>query len=156
MTTEQPEIFQLGRRIKMKHAVLPLILLAPSMFFCQDKPKETKTIDFAQVLTGYDHKPIVIPNADPKTPGTPLTLLDVVLVSLEMPIQSIDGPNPDPIAKVKRDYLASYIYDHVSKAELSEEDIALIVSRIKVYEPSLILGPAWKLLDPIGYARAVK
>ena len=118
--------------------------------------RETRSIDFSQALIGYDHKPIVVPGSDSKQLGTPLTLRDVVLASLEMPIQSIDGQTPEPVAKAKRDYLAGYIFDHATAAKMSEEDLALIVARVKAYEPPVILGPAWKVLDPVGYERAIE
>lgn len=135
--------------------MLALFALAAPLV-AQTKPDATVSLDFSQVLAGYDHKPIAIPDGDAKGVPHQVTLFDVAVASLESPIPSLDGQQPDPVAKAKRDHLAAYLFDHRTAAVLSLAERNLILERAKIIEPAVILGPVWKILDPEGYAKQVE
>ena len=124
----------------MKKVFTIAILLAGSvMAFTQTAPRH---IDFTQVLTGLDSRPIL--NTDAKPPAA-FTLGDVAVNALENQID--EDRNLAGSVKFDRDQLARKIY-HAKAAILTAEEIALIKERIgKLYGP-LIVGAAWPLIDP--------
>ena len=98
-------------------------------------------IDFTQTLTGLDGKPIS--SGDAKS--TSLTLSDVAVTALESALEEDKGMAG--AEKFKMDELARKIYKAKS-AVLSVEDVALIKTRVgKAFSP-LVVGAAWRLLDP--------
>lgn len=110
-------------------------------------PAAAQPIDFTQLLTGPDEKPL--PSQDPKKAGT--TLLDVSVLALEAQFDDEKGL-PD-MEKFKLDELARKIYREKMVA-LPVEDITLIKKRIgKAYGP-MIVGAAWRLLDPSVVAKS--
>jgi hypothetical protein len=130
----------------MKNVIFVLMLLAaavllfvfgPPVFGADEKPK---TIDFTQVLIGVDGKALF----NPETKVT-LTLGEVAITALEtMNQEDRDMPGAK---KFQMDELARKIHGNKA-AVLPVEDITLIKERIgKAYGP-MVVGPAWRLLDP--------
>jgi len=117
-----------------------LLLLAGSMLtYAQDKPRH---INFTEALTGLDGKPIV--QGDPKK-AEPSTLGDIAVASLENSLEEDRQMSGD--AKFKLDTLARKIYK-MKDAILTVEDISTIKQRIGKAYPPVIVGAAWRLLDP--------
>jgi hypothetical protein len=117
-----------------------LLLLAGSMLtYAQDKPRH---INFTEALTGLDGKPIV--QGDPKK-AEPITLGDIAVASLENSLEEDRQMSGD--AKFKLDTLARKIYK-MKDAILTVEDISTIKQRIGKAYPPVIVGAAWRLLDP--------
>ena len=120
--------------------IIAIILMIASVCFAQEK-KATE-IDFTQTIMGYDGK--AIPNGDTKSPAD-LTLSDVCVMALSTPIET--DRQSTGLDKFKLDTLARKIY-HNKKVSLTVEDISTIKERIgKVYGP-VIVGAAWRILDP--------
>jgi len=126
-----------------------LVLLALAIGFlailtAQDQPKaETpRKIDFTQEIKGLDGKPVM--NGDAK-PSMPMTLGDVAVVALEASLDEDKGVTG--AMKFERDELARKVYKK-SSVVLTAEQLATIKERIgKVYS-AMIVGAAWRLLDP--------
>jgi len=115
-----------------------LALILASFALAADKPA---TIDFTQTITDLDGKPV--PSGDAKTPN--LTLGAVAVNALEATLEEDRGQSG--AEKFKADELARKVYK-AKAAVLTVEEIALIKTRIgKAYGP-LVVGSAWRLLDP--------
>lgn len=111
--------------------------LCLSLGFAQDR-----SIDFTQVLKGVDGKPLQ--STDPKI-TTGLTLGEVSVAALVTILEEDKGANGE--TKFKLDELARKVYGK-KQVHLTVEDLATIKARIgKAYGP-LVVGPAWRLLDP--------
>jgi hypothetical protein len=97
-------------------------------------------IDFTAKLVGFDGR--YLTNGDAKVP---LTLSDAAVLSLEAPLEA--DRNMPGIERFKHDELARKIYNN-SHAILSIEEIALIKDRIGKMSNPVVVGAAWRLLDP--------
>lgn len=120
------------------------LCLACSLAFAQTapKPEQPRHIDFTQALMGIDGKKLV--RGDAKQPET-ITLGDIAVQALETPLEEDKQMQGD--AKFKLDLLARRIYRNADVV-LSVEDTALLKQRIgKAYGP-MVVGAAWRLLDP--------
>jgi hypothetical protein len=116
-----------------------LLLLVGAIAPAQSTPRH---FDFDQVLIGIDGKPLQ--NGDARTP-TPLTLGDAAVNALES--QTPDDAKSSGAEKFKLDELARKVYRN-KDVTLSVEEIAIIKDRIgKVYGP-MVVGAAWRILDP--------
>ena len=105
----------------------------------QDTPR---SIDFTQVLIGMDNKEIPNTGSDPKKP---LTIGDVTVQALETLLD--EDRKSTGAEKFHMDEIARKVYQN-KKAVLTAEQISMIKDRIgKVYGP-LIVGAAWRVLDP--------
>jgi hypothetical protein len=103
---------------------------------------QTQAIDFTRVLVGVDGKPLQ--SSDPKK-TTGMTLSEAAVAGLETILD--EDKQSSGTDKFKLDELAHKIYEKKSVV-LTVEEIALIKTRIgKAYGP-LVVGPAWRLLDP--------
>ena len=120
--------------------VVSILLFVLSFQIPQHQPAVKKGIDFTQVLVGIDDKPII-----PKGETQPMTLGDVCVNALETPTDSDHTmPGAD---KFKLDQLARKIYQNAN-ADLTVEELATLKDRVgKLWGP-LIVGAAWRLLDP--------
>lgn len=117
--------------------ILSITLFASLLCFAQERH-----IDFTQVLSGVDGKPLQSPDAK-NTKG--LTLGEAAMAALVAPLEEDKGMAG--AEKFKLEELARKVYNSKA-AHLTVEDIALIKTRIgKAYGP-LVVGPAWRLLDP--------
>ena len=126
----------------MKHifALALTLILAGTMAFAQ--VQQPVVTDFTSILTGLDGKPLM--TGDTKAP-TGLTLGDVCVQALETPLE--EDKQMDGSKKFALDQLARKIY-HNKAATLSLEDLTLLKQRVgKAYGP-LVVGAAWRLLDP--------
>jgi hypothetical protein len=120
-----------------------LCLLAVSMAFAQDAPKP-HSIDFSAAITDLDGKSV--PNPDPKGWKPYLTLSDVTATALEANLDE-DKSETTGVPKYERDNLTRKIYKQ-TKVVLTAEQITLIKERIGKAWGSLVVGAAWRLLDP--------
>ena len=101
--------------------------------------QEARKVDFTVVLLGIDGKPL---NGDVKPA---VTLGDISVTALHSTIE--EDKSLSGLDKFKMDELARKIYK-AKAATLSVEDLATIKARIgKIYGP-LVIGVAWRLLDP--------
>jgi hypothetical protein len=96
-------------------------------------------IDFTKQLTDLKGSPLL--GAD----KTPMTLGEVAATALETSMEQDRQVPADQ--KVKQDLLARNIY-RCKSCSLSVEDIALIKARINMMYGPLIVGQAFKILDP--------
>ena len=124
------------------------IICFGALALAEEKPAAPRHIDFTQVLTGVDGKTINYSEAkaagDAKAPS-PMTLGDVALVALESALEE-DRTMPGA-DKFRLDDLARRLYKN-KDVVLPVEDIATIKTRIgKAFGP-LVVGAAWRLLDP--------
>lgn len=99
-------------------------------------------VDFTAPLNQLDGHPFVGP--DGKDVAT--TLGSVAETALLSAYQ--DEPNLSPEDKVKRFALAEKIHLHPTDAQLTAEDVALIKKLVGKSFNALIVGEAWRLLDP--------
>jgi len=100
-----------------------------------------KSIDFTQVLTGFDGKPI--PSQDAKV-TTGMTLSDAAITALENVLPSDQGSKGE--AKFKMDELARKVYQN-KHASLTIEELDLIKTRIGEAWGPIVVGPAWRILS---------
>lgn len=121
-------------------SIIAVLLLAVSAFAsAQNGPRH---IDFTTVLKGMDGKPLL---ASAAKDAPPLTLGEVCVNALETIMDS--DRQMSGAEKFKLDDLARRIFEK-SDVVLSAEDIATLKERVgKVYGP-LVVGNAWRLLDP--------
>ena len=123
----------------MRKVVLVFLLLT-AVAYGQTTAAPVPAIDFAATLNGLDGKPISL-MAD----KTPFTLGDAAVAALEDMTDS--DKNASGLEKFKLDELARKIYGK-KHVVLHPEEITLIKERIgKIYGP-VIVGAAWRLLDP--------
>ena len=127
--------------------LLILTILSVGMAFAEDKPT-ARHIDFTRPLIGVDGKTISS-NGDTKVTAekapAAMTLGDVVLIALESTLE--EDRQATGAEKFKLDELARRVY-HNKDAVLPVEDIATIKTRVgKAFGP-LVVGAAWRLLDP--------
>jgi hypothetical protein len=106
----------------------------------QESPRH---IDFTQVLKDLDGKPLPV-NPDGKLPA-PATL---GYVAKEALVNALQGDPPEGSAKFDHWQLAAKVYPDKSDVVLTAEEIATIKERIGKGFPALVVGPAWRLLDP--------
>ena len=116
-----------------------LALLLASYAFAADK--KTPTLDFTQEITDLDGKPV--PSGNVKEPN--LTLGAVAVNALENMLEEDRQQSGE--AKFKNDELARKVYKSKA-AVLTVEEIALIKARIGKTYGALVVGAAWRLLDP--------
>lgn len=123
----------------MKTLAICTLLAGSMLVFAQDKPRH---IDFTQALSGIDGKPLQ--DGDAKNPHS-ITLSEIAIQALETPLDS--DKDMQGSAKFKLDQLARKVYRNPDVV-LTVEDTALLKERIgKAYGP-LVVGAAWRLLDP--------
>ena len=124
----------------MRPFAFALLLALPLL--AQETKDPPRHIDFTQEIKGLDGKPVM--NGDAK-PSVAMTLGDVAVVALETSLdedKSVTGA-----VKFERDELARKVYKK-SSVVLTAEQLASIKERIgKVYS-AMIVGAAWRLLDP--------
>lgn len=107
--------------------------------FAQEKPR---AINFALPLVGMDAKPII--NGESKT-ADPMTLSDVSVAALETVLD--EDRSASGAVKFERDELARKVYK-ATAVVLTAEQIATIKERIGKVCPTIIVGAAWRMLDP--------
>ena len=125
----------------MKKTLLFLLLLCALPLFSQGKT-QPRSIDFTQALKGLDGKPIT----DGATPAIKITLSVVSVNALESALlgdERLAGAD-----KFKMDTLARKIFENKA-ALLTAEDIALLKERLGKAYGALVVGAAWRLLDPV-------
>ena len=101
-------------------------------------------IDFATKFTQLDGTPFL--DANGKQDDKPATLGTVAINAL-----LANYPDEQSLAaeeKVKRFVLAEKIQLHPTDAMINVDDIALIKKLIAKSYPSLVVGQAWRILDP--------
>lgn len=106
------------------------------------KAAETPAIDFTQSLLTLDGKPA---KASTEKDAPALTLSDVAVNSLEATVESDRGLSGEK--KFAMDALARKLYKN-SHCVLSVEDLALLKSRIGIVYGPMVVGDAYRLLDP--------
>jgi hypothetical protein len=95
-----------------------------------------------RVKRGLDGKPVMMTDSKPPVP---MTLGDVAVTALETSLDEDRGITG--AVKFERDELARKVYKK-SSVILTAEQLASIKERIgKVYS-AMIVGAAWRLLDP--------
>lgn len=104
-------------------------------------------IDFNQPLVGLDGKPIL--TGDAKAPIV-LTLGEASVTALENTLE--EDKTATGAEKFKRDELARKVYKK-SDVVLTAEEIALIKDRIGKSYGALVVGAAWRILDPAMQAK---
>jgi hypothetical protein len=122
------------------------IICFGAMALAEEKATAPRHIDFTAALKGVDGQTISSgkPAADGKTP-IPMTLGDAALMALETALE--EDRQSTGADKFKLDDLARRIYGK-KDVVLPVEDVALIKTRIgKAYGP-MIVGAAWRVLDP--------
>lgn len=133
--------------------VVVLGILGVSFAFSQN-PSEAATvtkstsarhIDFTTVLTGLDGKPLQEPASPIDKTLHNVTLGSAAINALETTLDEDRSTTGED--KFKRDELARRI-NNKSDVVLSVEDIALIKHRIGAAYPSILVGAAWRILDP--------
>ena len=139
----------------MMKRLLPLWILAVVAFVLlmawNLHAQNVRRIDFTQPLIGMDGNPItsLLPpqgsSADAKGVLTPMTLGDAAVSALETILEE-DRQSPGA-EKFKLDELARKIYKK-KDAVLLVEEIATIKNRIGKYYGPIVIGPAWRILDP--------
>ena len=117
--------------------IITLLLTAASLCFGQGRP-----IDFTASIIGIDGKPMM--NGDPKVPVA-LTLGEVAVTALESQLE--EDKQATGADKFKRDELARKIYGKKDVA-LPAEEIATIKDRIGKSFGAMVVGAAWRMLDP--------
>jgi hypothetical protein len=121
--------------------ILLLLAFTPAAAFAQTAPDTARHIDFTKVLTGFDGKLIVTSDKNSEK----LTLGAVCVNALEISLDEDRGASGQQ--KFEADQLARKIWGK-NDAVLKAEEIALLKTRIgKTYGP-LVVGAAWRLLDP--------
>jgi hypothetical protein len=98
-----------------------------------------KAIDFNQTIKTFDGKDFVDANGHP----APQKLGTIAENSL---LQTAQGDTIDE--KNKRFWLALKIHNTPKDPNLTTEDIAVIKKAIGTYQPTAIMGQAFRLLDP--------
>jgi hypothetical protein len=132
--------------VHLKTFLILFCLGAGFLLLAEDQPAAPRHIDFTQALKGVDGQTISSGKAaaDGKTP-VPMTLGDAALMSLETALE--EDKQSTGADKFKLDDLARRIYGK-KDVVLPIEDVATIKTRIgKAYGP-MIVGAAWRLLDP--------
>lgn len=99
-----------------------------------------KSIDFTQVLTGFDGKPV---QQDPKISAS-MTLSDAAITALENSLPEDQGSKGE--VKFKLDELARKIYQN-KHASLTLEELDTIKTRIGEAWGPVVVGPAWRILS---------
>ena len=124
----------------VRAAVAFFLLTMP--FVCAAETPAAHAIDFTVILKDLDGKPMV--NGDPKDPK-PLSLSDVAIVALEATLEEDNKAGGQ--AKFDHDQLARKVHNKASVV-LTAEEIALLKERIGKAWGALVVGQAWRLLDP--------
>jgi len=93
-------------------------------------------IKMNQQLIGVDKKPIVKPGAPP------LTLKDVCISSILSPIEGDDEKK-----KFEKYEIFKKIRNGKTEVELKAEEIVVIKKAIGKFQPPLILGQCWEMLE---------
>lgn len=144
-------------------AIVALTALSPAL---------AAVVDFSTELTQLDGRPFADP-ADRLSPAEQAvvdglvtrgytlqrpkktTLGDVVVQALLLPVQG-----EDPKEKMRKFTLAQHIQDAMasklqehSKLDLPLEDMAFIKDVIGKNYPPLIMGQAWRILDPASVSK---
>jgi hypothetical protein len=125
------------------HAILFASLVALA---AQNEPKadSPRHIDFTQVIKDLDGKPLPI-NIDGKLPAV-ATLGQIAKDALTNILQE-DSTLAGSV-KFEHYLLAQKVYPDKSDVVLTAEELATIKERIgKAFGP-VVVGPAWKMLDP--------
>lgn len=120
----------------MKKAIVVFFLIS-TMCFAQ---VQARHIDFTKELHGLDEKPIL--SSDGKTP---FTLGEVCVNALEL--SSPEDKNITGVDKLKMYELAKKIYKN-KDAVLTAEEVTLIKDRVAKYYATIVVGPAFEILDP--------
>ncbi len=131
----------------MKNKLLTLaqmVILLGGVASCLRPQEAPRHIDFTQTLKDLDGKPLPF-NAEGKLP-TVATLGQIskdALVNMLPEDQQATGAS-----KYDHWMLAQKVYPDKKDVVLNAEEIATIKERIgKMYAP-LVVGPAWRMLDP--------
>lgn len=125
----------------MKLKYVAALLLGASLCFGQ----APRTIDFTQQIHGLDGKPIN--GGDGKTP---MTLGEVSVNALQVGGQ--DDSKLSGVEKLKMYELAKKIYNN-KNATLTAEQITMIKDRIAKYYATIVVGPAFEMLDPASLSK---
>jgi hypothetical protein len=121
----------------MNRTILAAVALA-AMF----SASPTAAIDFATPLAQLDGQPFVAQDGKPIT-MTLATVAETALLASYQDEQNLSGED-----KVKRFVLATKIHGAAKDLPLTSDEVSLVKKLIgKSYNP-LIVGQAWRLLDP--------
>ena len=103
-------------------------------------------IDFSQVITGYDGKPLLESKAQGQPPE-PVTLRDVAIAALN---RHEAHEQINEVETLKRFALSLRIIDSKGDGpDLKAEEIALLKQRIgKIMPNPVVVGRSFHLLDP--------
>ncbi len=121
----------------MRKLAIALMFIVCLPVFAQSGRK----LDFTQRLTAVDGS--LLQNGGAKPPA-PLTLGDVAVMALETESQ---GETLSGLEKFKLDTLARKIYRQ-KDVVLALDELVMIKDRIGKVEPPIVVGAAWRLLDP--------
>lgn len=125
--------------MKAATLLISIILLLSALGLAQPVAPR---LNFAQVLTGLDGKPIM---DGAGSSAKPLTLSTVAVYALEATLEEDRQSSGEQ--KFQLDQLARKVYDN-RDAVLTVDETALLKKRIgEAYGP-LVVGAAWRLLDP--------
>lgn len=101
-------------------------------------------VDFSTKFTQIDGTPFLDANGKPDEKPATLGTVAVNALLANYP----DEQNLPADEKVKRFVLAEKIQVHPTDALINVDDIALIKKLIAKGYPTLVVGQAWRLLDP--------
>lgn len=99
-----------------------------------------RAIDFTQAIKTFDGKDFIDASTGQPAPQKLGTVAENSL------LQTAQGDTIDE--KNKRFWLALKIHDTPKDPNLSSEEIAMIKKAIGTYQPTAIMGQAFRLLDP--------
>jgi hypothetical protein len=135
--------------MRKQKSLLPGIVVAVAAFVLlvllawHLQAQDARHIDFTKLLIGMDGNPVTF--ADAKGLPTPMTLGDAAVGALEVILE--EDRQATGAAKFKLDELARKIYKK-KDAVLLVEEVATIKERIGKYYGPMVIGPAWRILDP--------
>lgn len=129
---------------------LTRIIAITTLFFGAYAIHAQTAIDFTQQLVNARDIPITEPGADNKP--EPVLLWQVAINALEAPQQS--NMSLPGVKKFEMDQLARKIFVNKSKCALTPDELKTVKDAIgESYQP-IIVGAAWRLLEPGAAASA--
>jgi hypothetical protein len=100
--------------------------------------------DFSSKMTQIDGKPFLDPTGKPDETQPTLGSIAINALLAAYP----DEKDITPEEKVKRFVLAEKIQNHQKDAQLSADEIVLVKKLIGKGYPTIVVGEAWRMLDP--------
>jgi hypothetical protein len=114
-------------------------------------PTASWAVDFTTKLTQIDGSPFLDGAGKPEEKQTTLATIAVNALLAAYPDEQT--PPLPAEEKVKRFALAEKVQLHPSDAQLTVDEVALIKKLIGKGYPALVVGEAWRVLDPASVPR---